>query len=120
MMRMRYVALGGLVAVVLTARAEAQQPYPIQEMNFDRWCQEEQHLPPDRCDKRLPQDDADFQAYRSKIEKYEIPYLQQKQHDENLNRVIIHGDPIDRPTEPTTPQSPDAAPPPAGSSTPQQ
>jgi hypothetical protein len=120
MMRLRSLVLGVLTALVLTARAEAQQPYPVQEMNFDMWCQEEKHLPPDRCDKRLPADDAEFQTYRAAIEKYEIPYLRQKQHDENLNNVIIHGDPIDRPTEPSTPQSPNSTPPAGESSTPQQ
>ena len=45
---LRYLMLGGVAAVVLSARAEAQQPYAIQDMNFDMWCQEEEHLPPDR------------------------------------------------------------------------
>ncbi len=150
MMRLRYMVWGGVVAVVLTARAEAQQPYVLQETSFDMWCQEEKHLPPARCDKRLPADDAEFQAYRSTIEKYEIPYLQKKQSDENLNRVIIHNDPLDHPaqpsvpqntggtlpcsgvitctlkpskqssTQPSTPQNPGAVPPASESSTPQQ
>src|ERR1700677_2152283 len=119
MMRLRYLALAALTGVVLTARVEAQEPYPLQEMNFDMWCQEEQHLPPDRCDKRLPEDDTAFQTYRATIEKYEIPYLQQKRHEENLNNVIIHGDPVDRPTAPTNPQSPNSTLPTGESSPPQ-
>jgi hypothetical protein len=102
MKRLRYMVWGGVVAGVLAGRAEAQQSYPVQNMNFDMWCQEEKQLPPARCDKRLPADDAEFQAYRAKIEKYEIPYLQREQQQENLNSVIIHGDPIDHPTEPST------------------
>jgi hypothetical protein len=90
----------------LIARANAQAgPYNLHEINFDMWCQEERHLPPERCDKRLPQDDADYQAYVAKIESYEIPYLQQKQDEATFNRVIIHNDPIDHPTEPSIPQT---------------
>ena len=101
------VALAGLALAVLAVRADAQSdsPYPLNEMNFDMWCQEEQHLPPDRCDKRLPADDAAFQAYRNKIETYEIPYLQRKSHDQTLNRVILHNDPVDHPTRPSQPQA---------------
>jgi hypothetical protein len=102
MMRLNTIILVGATALVLCARAEAQQSYPIQEMNFDMWCQEEKHLSPDRCDKRLPDDDAEFEAYRATIEKYEIPYLQKQEQDDNLNQVIIHGDPLDRPPQPST------------------
>lgn len=98
-----------VVALSLSAaRIEAQsdqQPYPLTQMNFDMWCQEEQHLPPARCDRRLPEDDAAFQAYRSKIETYEIPYLQRKRDEETLNRVILHNDPVDHPTRPSQPQT---------------
>ena len=120
MMRLRHVVLGGVAAVLLAARAQAQQPYPLHEMNFDLWCQEQKHLPPDRCDKRLTEDDAEFQAYRATIEKYEIPYLQKQQQDENINRVIIHGDPIDHPATPSAPQNPGGTPPAGGTSTSQQ
>jgi hypothetical protein len=62
-------------------------------------------LPPDRCDKRLPADEAAFDAYRDKIEKYEIPYLQSKENEQQFNRVILHNDPVDHPTEPSAPQT---------------
>ena len=104
-MRLRYVALGGVAAVVLVGRAEAQTPYPLHEMNFDMWCQEQKHLPPERCDKRLPQDDADFEAFLKKYEKYEIPYLQRRDDSIELNKVILHADPVDHPTEPSAPQT---------------
>jgi hypothetical protein len=93
----------------LVARADAQEGaygagrYPLHEINFDMWCQEERHLPPDRCDKRYPQDDADYRAYVAKIESYEIQYLQRKRDEENLDRVIVHNDPIDHPSEPSAP-----------------
>lgn len=87
------------------ALAQGDKPYPLHEMNFDIWCQEQKHLPPARCDQRLPADDAEFQAYRNQIEKYEIPYLQRRNDEENLNRVILHNDPVDHPTLPSQPQT---------------
>jgi len=103
--KFRGIAAVALTLTVFAARAEAQsdQPYPLTEMNFDMWCQEEQHLPPARCDQRLPDDDAAFQAYVNKIESYEIPYLQRKQDEQTLNRVILHNDPVGAPTRPSQP-----------------
>ena len=69
-----------LTAVLLGAPAVAQRNgnYDVKTMNFDLWCQEQAGLPAERCDKRTPQDEATFEAYRNKVEAYEIPYLQQK------------------------------------------
>jgi hypothetical protein len=114
MTRTLLFAAAALCVLSGTASAQATR-YDLTEMNFDLWCQEEQHLDPDRCDKRLPADDAAFQAYRNKIEKYEIPYLQDKENRSQLNRVILHNDPIDHPTEiskPQTDQTPDPDSPP--------
>jgi hypothetical protein len=101
------IAAAGVAIAVFALRAQAQgdKPYPLNEMNFDMWCQEEQHLPPARCDKRLPEDDAAFQAYRNHIENYEIPFLQRKSDEQTLNRVILHNDPVDHPTRPSQPQT---------------
>jgi hypothetical protein len=101
------IVVAGLLCTLSATRAVAQgeKPYPLHEMNFDMWCQEEKHLPPARCDKRLPADDADFQTYRNAIEKYEIPYLQRRDDEQNLNRVILHNDPVDHPTLPSQPQA---------------
>ncbi|HEY1613651.1 MAG TPA: hypothetical protein VGF97_08175 [Rhizomicrobium sp.] len=97
--------LGGMFLALLATRAFGQAaPYPLQEMNFDMWCQEQKHLPPDRCDQRLPADDAEFQAFRSTIEHYEIPYLRERQREQNLNTVILHNDPEDKPTVLSQPQ----------------
>ncbi|MBV9570506.1 MAG: hypothetical protein JO056_04610 [Alphaproteobacteria bacterium] len=79
--------------------------YDVRQMNFDMWCQEQQHLPAARCDKRLPADDEAFDAYRSKIERYEIPYLREQQRQQQLNNGILHNDPVDRPSGPSQPQS---------------
>ena len=54
-------------------------------------------LPAERCDKRTDQDEAAFEAYRSKVEAYEIPYLQQKNNAASLDRDIMRNDPVDRP-----------------------
>jgi hypothetical protein len=104
MQTVRMNILAGVALAALAGRAEAQAgPYKLQEINFDMWCQEERHLPPERCDKRLPADDADYQAYVAKIEHYEVPYLQRRQDEDTLNRVILHNDPVDHPTEPSAP-----------------
>jgi hypothetical protein len=87
------------------AVAQDSGALPLTDMNFDLWCQEEQHLSPERCDKRLPADNDAFEAYRAKIERYEIPYLEKKQQDQNFNRVILHNDPVDHPTQPNQPQT---------------
>jgi hypothetical protein len=102
---MGYFRIRGLLAAALAApglllangAAWSQGNYDVKTMNFDLWCQEQQHLDPDRCDKRTPGDEKDFEAYRDKIEQYEIPYLQQKQNAIALDRNILNKDPIDNP-----------------------
>jgi len=99
------VALAALALPALAQQnpADQQTRYDVQNINFDLWCQQTQNLPPDRCDKRTPEDEADFEAYRAKIEKYEVPYLQRKQADQNLNQVIIHADPVPNEEPPSHP-----------------
>jgi hypothetical protein len=95
------------VALTLCATQAGAQAYhyPIQEMNFDMWCQEERQLPPERCDKRLPEDDAAFQAHRAAVEKYELPELQRRASDQVLDRVVLHNDELDDPILPSAPQA---------------
>jgi hypothetical protein len=100
------VSLLTMAATLLIGGSANAQAVHLTEMNFDMWCQQEANLPPDRCDKRLPQDDARFSAYRKKIQDYEVPYLQQRQQNEHLNEVILHNDPVDHPTEPSQPTGP--------------
>ena len=94
-----------LLAAALTlagaqnALAQTGKNYDVKTMNFDLWCQEEAQLPADRCDKRLPADEQTFEAYRDKIERYEIPYLQQKSNDADIDRNILHNDPVDNPLQ---------------------
>jgi hypothetical protein len=96
-----------LSIALLAGGAALAQPLPpapadggrlnIRPLNFDLWCQETQHLPPERCDKRLPADDAAFNDYRAKVEKYEVPYLKRKENAATLNRTIIHAEPTQNP-----------------------
>jgi hypothetical protein len=89
-----------MIAVLLTALpalAQTGRNYDVKTMNFDLWCQETQHLAPERCDKRLPEDEKVFEAYRAQIERYEVPYLQQQQRDLAIDRDILHNDPVDNP-----------------------
>lgn len=95
---MKSFSLAALAALCLALPAHAQSTrYDVKTMNFDLWCQEQQRLPPDRCDKRLPEDEKAFEAYRAKIEKYEIPFLQRKDKEQELDRNVLHSDPLDSP-----------------------
>jgi hypothetical protein len=108
---LRLMKRGGYL-LLLGACAFAAQPslaqttdtsYKLTEINFDMWCQEQQHLPPDRCDQRLPEDEKAFEAYVDTIQKYEIPYLRERNKREEYNRTFLHNDPVDNPTQPSTP-----------------
>ncbi len=47
------------------------------------------------------QDEATFQAYRGKVEAYEVPYLQQRNNAARLDNDILRSDPVGaRRTEP--------------------
>jgi hypothetical protein len=86
-----------LLLIGAAAQAQVRQNYDVTPLNFDLWCQETAHIAPDRCDKRLPEDEETFEAYRAKIDAYEIPYLQQKNKDARIETDIMHNDPTDRP-----------------------
>jgi hypothetical protein len=100
--------LGLLVGAALCASAlqsEAQSgSLKLREINFDMWCQEHRHLPPARCDKRLPQDDAAFQQYVNTIERYETQRLNSEAQERSIGRMI-NADPIDNPIQPSTPSA---------------
>lgn len=107
-MGMGVLLAAALSATTLPALAQRNGNYQVQEMNFDLWCQEQAGLPPERCDKRTAQDEAAFEAYRAKVEAYEIPYLRQKNEAARLDRDILRNDPVDRPvSKDPTPNRPD-------------
>jgi len=99
-----------LSAACLAAYGAVAQPQHLkfEPMNFDLWCQEHEHLPPARCDKRLPQDDAAFQAYSNKMEGYETQQLNQTARDRRLDNTLLRSDPSANPagTPPTQPIPP--------------
>ena len=98
-MAFRALPMAALVAALFVSTASAQtgKNYDVKTMNFDLWCQEQAHLPVARCDKRTPEDENTFEAYRAQIERYEVPYLQQRQHELTINRDIMHNDQVDNP-----------------------
>jgi hypothetical protein len=99
MMFARALFPAALTAALFVSAASAQtgKNYDVKTMNFDLWCQEQAHLPAARCDKRTPEDEKTFEAYRAQIERYEVPYLQQRQHELTINRDIMHNDQVDNP-----------------------
>jgi len=92
----RAALLAALLIASSGAGAQIGRNYDVHPMNFDIWCQTTAHIDPDRCDKRLPADVDTFDAYRAKIEAYEIPDLQRKNKDARINLDILHNDPTDR------------------------
>ena len=72
--------------------------YDLPGMNFDLWCQEQALLPAYRCDERLPGDEKTFEAFRDKVDRYEIPYLRERQRELSVHRDIMENDPVDNPT----------------------
>jgi len=95
-------------AAFAAAHAQAAR-YPVHTMDFDLWCTEEQHLSWERCDKRLPEDVQKFDAYRAVVERYEIPYLQEKEQTLHFDQTILQNDPIDKKPNATVQQAPRAA-----------
>lgn len=91
--------LSGLALALATSAAHAQS-YPIHKLDFDLWCTEEMHLPFDRCAKRLPDDLQTFDDYRTKIEKYELEHLKEKNRKLHIEHTILHNDPVDNQKRP--------------------
>lgn len=89
----------GLFALQLAPAASAQS-YPLHKLDFDLWCTEEMHLPFERCAKRLPDDLQTFDEYRTKIEKYELEHLKEKNRKLHIEHTILHNDPIDNQKRP--------------------
>jgi hypothetical protein len=95
----RVLSVTALLAAFFSPAVSAQtgKNYNVKTMNFDLWCQEQAHLPAARCDKRSPEDEKTFEAYRAQIERFEVPYLQERQQELSINRDIMHNDPVDNP-----------------------
>jgi hypothetical protein len=99
---MALLAGAALSAAALQASAQPTQ-LDLHEMNFDMWCQEHEHLPPARCDKRLPKDDAAFQAYVNLIENYETQKLNNEAKERHIDRML-ETNPASAPPQPPAPR----------------
>jgi hypothetical protein len=88
------VILLGVFAGPATAQSEN---YPVEDTNFDLWCQEQAHLSPQRCDRRTADDERAFEDFQRQIDPYEIPYLRRKQAEFEFQRDVLENDPIDNP-----------------------
>jgi hypothetical protein len=86
-----------LLATSAGSAAAQTQNYPVAEMNFDLWCQEEMHLPPGRCDRRTATDEQAFEDFQQVIDPYEIPYLRKRQREFEFQRDLLERDPVDNP-----------------------
>ncbi len=99
---------GGLLgfAILGALPAQAQTPYEnVQGSSFDLWCQEHMKLPASRCDHRTPEDEKAYEAYRDKIDSYEEKLRLEQQRQGEIDRTILHNDPVDNPAgqNPATP-----------------
>jgi hypothetical protein len=102
------ILVWGALGSVMTPLGGAQTlRYPVHSMDFDIWCTEEQHIPWERCDKRLPDDVKKFEAYRAIVERYEIPYLKEKDAALRFDTEILNNDPVDKRPDNTVAQPPD-------------
>lgn len=93
---MRALLWIGLAAAAAAPAGAQAQHYRVHSMDFDIWCTEQQHLPYERCDKRLPEDVKKFEDYRAIVERYEIPYLQKKDKTLHFYESIMRNDPVDK------------------------
>jgi hypothetical protein len=61
---------------------------PVQRISFERWCQEVQRYPIERCDARQPEDVRTFDAYRTIVERYETDFLKQRERERSVQESI--------------------------------
>ena len=94
----KWCSLGLMALVICGVQAHAQTPYlNVRGSNFDIWCQEHMKFPAERCDKRTPEDEKAYEAYRDKIGDYEETLRLKRQQKEEVDKTILHNDPIDNP-----------------------
>jgi len=93
---MRFSLFAAALLFALPASAQSTR-YDVKTLNFDLWCQETAKISPDRCDKRTPEDEKQFEIYRAKIEKYEVPYLHRREKEQQFDQDVLHNDPVGNP-----------------------
>jgi len=89
------LALGAALAPAFSQ--QMGRNYNVKTMNFDLWCQETQRWPADRCDRRAAADYAAFEEFRTQVERYEVPFLQQQQRDLAISRDLLNNNPVSNP-----------------------
>jgi len=104
---MRHFLLPALLVLSLPAGAQTLR-YPVKSMDFDIWCTEVKRLAWERCDKRQPEDMAEFEKLRAIVEHYEIPYYKQKENALRFDTDILHHDPVDKRPDDTLKRPPSA------------
>ncbi len=104
-MRAAQILVLGVGLMAASASAQTTR-YPVQTMDFGIWCTEVQHYSWDRCDKRSPEDVQKFEAYRTVVERYEVPYLKEKETTLHFDETILHNDPVDKKPDSTLQQPP--------------
>jgi hypothetical protein len=97
MLKNALIAAAASFTAVELAAAQPNLSHDAETMNFDLWCQEQLALLPARCDKRSAEDESAFEAYLTKVERYEIPHRSAQYDQGRVNRDIMNNDPIDNP-----------------------
>ena len=80
------------------AFAQRNGNYPVEEMNFDLWCQEQAGLPAERCDRRTAADEDAFEDFQQELGPYEAQNQRKAQQELWLDRDFLDNDPIDNPS----------------------
>jgi hypothetical protein len=91
-----FVAL--LIGTAAGGQSASARDYGLVAMNFDLWCQEEAHLPADRCDQRTASDEKAFEEFQLALGPYEARNLREAQQEQWLDREFLDNDPIDNPS----------------------
>jgi len=92
-----FVSLVILMGVFAGPATAQSANYPVEDMNFDLWCQEQAHLSPPRCDQRTAADERAFEDFQREIDPYEIPFLRKRQREFEFERDVMENEPIDNP-----------------------
>jgi hypothetical protein len=94
-------SLPGLALAQVPSTATTQPlTYDIKTLSFDRWCQEDQHYAPARCDAREPGDVAAFEDYRARVERYDLKYQKERTRENAFEKDVLKRDPSAPPTQP--------------------
>jgi hypothetical protein len=86
-----------LAGVVAPGGHASARDYGLVAMNFDLWCQEEEHLPAHRCDQRTAVDEKAFEDFQHIISPYEAQNLRAAEQEQWLERDFMENDPVDHP-----------------------